>query len=357
MCKLSHFLDESWFLHDDAVIIGVALSPRQGRDILEFLSLTPARSITDNARMAEHLVIERLEFLGRCGVTPEERQIPQPLAVDLELHYPSRGFRAAVKTDEIAQAIDYARVSERVVEVGTARDYALVETLAEHLAETLLTEFPLLRIRLWVRKLIPPVKSVTGSVGVRLERTQRASGSGIPARFLSDQIHLLPKGTILDVAAGHGRNALYLAGKGYTVEATDHDEAALASLAAEAERQNLTNVHMRTIDLEARPDIPAERYDGIVVFFFLFRPLVPVLVHALKPGGVLIYETFLIDNHLLHHHPRRREFCLAHNELLHLAAGLRILHYEEGERGGDCSDDFAFTARLVAQKEQNNESH
>jgi SAM-dependent methyltransferase len=162
---------------------------------------------------------------------------------------------------------------------------------------------------------------------------------------------MLPKGTVLDVAAGQGRNALYLASHGYTVEAIDHDQAALAVLARAAERKNLSNLRVRCMDLERSPEIQKDSCDAIVVFFFLFRPLVPVLIQALKPGGVLIYETFLIDNHIRHQHPRRREFCLEHNELLHLASGLRILYYDEGRHGRERGDEDAFTAQLLARKE------
>jgi hypothetical protein len=63
-----------------------------------------------------------------------------------------------------------------------------------------------------------------------------------------------------------------------------------------------------------------------------------------------VYETFLIDNHLHHHHPRRSEFCLAHNELLRLTSPLRVLHYDEGEHESSRGLHAAFTARLVAQK-------
>lgn len=302
--------------------------------------------------MAAQLVIERLEFQGHCGVTAKERQVPQPIAVDLELDYPAHALETAAQSGDITQAVDYAKVADRVLEVATGQHFRLVETLAERLVTLLLAEFPVSRVRLWVRKTAPPLKAVNGSVGVRLDRARPLQTPGAPpARFLLEQGHLLPKGTVLVVACGSGRNALYLATQGFLVEGVDRDEQALAAVSAEAKQRSLTNLTLRCLDLEAGPDIPKERYDGIVVFFFLYRPLVPVLVQALEPGGVLIYETFLIDNHLRHGHPRRREFCLEHNELLHLAAGLRVLHYEEGPHGGGHGDEFVFTARLVARKE------
>jgi dihydroneopterin aldolase len=306
--------------------------------------------------MREQLVIERLEFLGRCGITPEERQAAQPLVADAELDYVQGGWEKAVLGDDIRLAVDYAAVAERIVAVGTATDYALLETMASAISDALLAEFPISRVCLSIRKLMPPIRSVRGSIGVRTERTRLAhgpcqNGTQPPAAFLLDQSSLLPKGTVLDVAAGRGRHALFLAARGFTVEAVDHDQAALAEAAEEARRRNLSSLTVRCLDLETRPDIAKERYEAIIVFFFLFRPLIPLLVHALKPGGVLLYETFLIDNHLRHHHPRRREFCLSHNELLHLTSGLRVLHYEEGEHAGEHGTGSAFTARLAAQKE------
>jgi SAM-dependent methyltransferase len=222
--------------------------------------------------------------------------------------------------------------------------------------DALLTEFPVSRVRLSIRKLMPPVRSVRGSIGVRTERTRPGHGQFLhgdqpPAAFLLDQLPSLPKGTVLDVAAGRGRHALFLAARGFTVEAVDHDQTALAEMAEGARQRNLPSLTVRCLDLEARPDIAKDRYEAIIVFFFLFRPLIPLLVRALKPGGVLLYETFLIDNHLRHHHPRRREFCLSHNELLRLTSGLRVLHYDEGEHAGEHGNGSAFTARLAAKKE------
>ncbi len=304
--------------------------------------------------MADLVIIERLEFHGHCGVTQEERQTPQPIAVDLELTYPPGALSRAAETDDIGRAVDYATVAERIVQLGTAQAFALVETMAERISAMVFAEFPISALHLWVRKLAPPLKDVRGSVGVRLERT-RASAlpDPPPARFLQEQMARFPKGTILDLASGQGRNALYLAGLGYTVEAIDRDQPALTALAETAERRSLSDLTTKYLDLEADPthppDLGTERYDAILVFFYLHRPLFPSLLRALKPGGLLVYETFLIDNHERRRHPRRKEFCLAHNELLRLAGGLRVLHYDEGER--DSGPETSFTAQLVAQRQ------
>jgi dihydroneopterin aldolase len=305
--------------------------------------------------MANRVIIERLEFQGRCGVAPEERRRPQPLAIDLELEsYTEPGHIP----DNIREVVDYAQVAERIVELGTTHECALLETFAEQILTMLFAEFSVDRVKLWLRKLAPPLAHATGSVGIQLDRTRMAHPvqptEPTPARFLTQQLHRLPKGRALDVATGSGRNALFLASHGFQVDALDRDQQALATLAAAAKHKNLPNLSAQTVDLERTTDdrleFPKNTYDVILVFFYLHRPLFPWLIEALKPNGVLIYETFTIDNYFRHHHPRRWEFCLAQNELLRLTSDLRVLSYDEGEHDGGHGSGPAFTAQLVAKK-------
>jgi dihydroneopterin aldolase len=305
--------------------------------------------------MGGHVVIEGLEFRSRCGVTAEERARPQALAVDLELDC---RLEAAGVSDDLIHTIDYANVAQRVVDIGTVQESQLLETLAERLLATLFTEFPIDRIKLWLRKLHPPISHVTRSVGINIERTRPTQhvlhADPPPAQFLVQQLHRLPKGKVLDVASGSGRHALFLASLGYQVEAVDRDEQALARLSVSARTRHLTDISARVLDLE--PPQPQElhlgheAYDAILAFFYLHRPLFPTLFDTLKPGGVLLYETFTIDNHVQHQHPKRREFCLTPGELLNLTAGLRILHYDEGPHEGTSGSEPVYTAQLVAQK-------
>jgi dihydroneopterin aldolase len=304
--------------------------------------------------MADRIFIQRLEFQGLCGVTLEERQIPQPIAVDLELDC---DVGTAAKVDDVEKTVDYVKVAQRIVDIGTSQDACLLETLAERFVSMLFAEFPVERVRIWVRKLDPPIALVTGSVGVRLDRArdsqQQLSPDQGPAMFLTRQLARLPKGKVLDVAAGSGRNTLYLASQGWEVHAIDRDEQALARLKSLVEQRRLTDVTVQTLDLETGgdgPELPHEQYDVVLVFFYLYRSLFPVLIDALKPGGVLVYETFTIENHLRYQHPRRWEFCLAHNELLRLTSQLRVLFYDEGEHEGSHGSGTVFTAQLVAQK-------
>jgi dihydroneopterin aldolase len=315
--------------------------------------------------MAERIVIERLEFHGRCGVTEDERRKPQLIVVDLEL---DAAVDSAAQSDRLHDTIDYARVAERIVALSTTLTCHLLESLAEQLLGMLFAEFPADRIRIWIRKLHAPLAMVAGSVGIRVERTRAQHQSKQqplhPAPFLVQQLARLPKGQILDVAAGRGRNALYLLAQGSQVEAIDRDPDALASLEAAAHTHRMSGLTTRVLDLEASADHPPslghECFDAIVVFFYLHRPLFPVLLEALKPNGVLLYETFTIENYFRHQHPRRWEFCLAQNELLRLTSPLRVLHYDEGEHDGGHGSGSCFTARLVAQKkgpDHHHESH
>ncbi len=300
--------------------------------------------------MRSTLIIERLVLQARCGVTEAERARPQPMAVDLELEYDAG---PAAASGDIARAVDYAQVTRQIGQVAAAGSFVLVETFASRLMDLILEQFPVTQVRLWLRKTDPPVPDVAGSVGVRLERLgpvpSDLHGADRPAEFLAAQLFRLPKGRALDLAAGRGRNALWLAAGGWAVEAFDRDEDALAALADAAKARHLADLTVRRVDLETDPVLPAARYDVIVACFYLQRTLFPAIIKALKPGGMLLYETFLIDNHVRYQHPRRKEFCLGHNELLQLVSPLRVLHYDEGERHTD-HGGHAITARLLAER-------
>lgn len=317
--------------------------------------LTGRKTIFDNDSMAGQIIIEQLEFRGRCGVTSEERSCPQPLAVDLELDC---GLERAGHSDDLRHTVDYATVAARIAELGTSQESRLLEAMAERFMTALFDEFQVDRIKLRLRKLHPPITQITKSMGITVERTrlmqQLIRADPPPARFLVQQLPRLPKGKVLDVASGTGRHALFLASLDYQVDAIDRDIQALAHLSSTAHARNLTGVTTQAVDLEPppphKPNLGHEIYDVILVFFYLTRPLFPYIIDALKPGGVLLYETFLIDHHLRHQHPRRSELCLAHNELLELTTGLRTLHYDEGPHEGHHNMESVYTAQLVAQK-------
>ncbi len=163
-----------------------------------------------------------------------------------------------------------------------------------------------------------------------------------PAALLVEFRDRLPKGKALDVAMGYGRHALYLAAAGWEVDAVERDPEAVAACRAEARRRGLS-INVIEADLDVyRP--PASTYDLITCFYFLDRALIPHIRDALKPGGVIIYETFSIENQRRFGAPRRTEFCLQPNELLTLFEGFLIMDVREGMVGGQ------YAASLVASK-------
>lgn len=133
-------------------------------------------------------------------------------------------------------------------------------------------------------------------------------------------------GTVLDLACGNGRHARWLAALDYQVLAVDRDAVALAGMVASPNIETLCH------DLEAAAwPFDQQTFSGIVVTRYLHRPLLPRLVSALAPGGVLIYETFMLGNEVCGR-PRREDFLLKPGELMKLALdnGLVVIAFREG---------------------------
>ena len=131
-----------------------------------------------------------------------------------------------------------------------------------------------------------------------------------------------PGGAVLDLACGAGRHSRWLARLGFEVSAVDRD----ASLFADPP----PGVALLQADLEDGPwPYPGVAFDGIVATNYLHRPLLPILVDALVPGGVLVYETFAQGNERFGK-PSNPAFLLAPGELLEAVRGrLRVLAYED----------------------------
>ena len=130
-------------------------------------------------------------------------------------------------------------------------------------------------------------------------------------------------GTVLDVAAGHGRHARALAATGLRVVATDVDVSGLAEVPP--------SIDVVAADLETGVWPFAGRiFDGIVVANYLHRPHFPHLIAGLADGGVLIFETFGQGNEKLGR-PRNPDFLLAPGELIAaFGASLQVVAYEHG---------------------------
>ncbi len=152
--------------------------------------------------------------------------------------------------------------------------------------------------------------------------TLPAPEASAPAPFLAENFPLLIPGRTLDVAAGRGRNAVFLAAHGHRVLAVDVARTALEAIDPRAA------IDVAQVDLD-HPCFRARSVDNVVSINFLDRRLFPEMVGWLKPGGVLLFDTFLIDQRG-RGHPRNPAFLLGHNELIDRIRGLRILRYREG---------------------------
>ncbi len=173
--------------------------------------------------------------------------------------------------------------------------------------------------------------------------------SAEPAAFLRQILQTGPweiqPGRALDIATGKGRNALFLAEKDFTVDAIDISEVGLQQAQRQAQKQGLT-LNLIQADLESF-EFPDSAYDLILNINFLLRSLVPKIKNALRPGGYIIFDTYLIDQQDLGH-PRNPAYLLNHNELLDLFRGFRILCYQEGKFFADGKESFR--AELLGQK-------
>lgn len=178
-------------------------------------------------------------------------------------------------------------------------------------------------------------------------RYRAAADDGIrpPSCFVVDVVPLLPPGRALDVACGDGRHALYLARHGWTVEAIDFAHAGLVRLLAIARRDGL-RVNAVQADLEQFP-LPRARYDLVVNVRYLQRSLFGALKDSLRPGGTVVFETFIRDQQQLGH-PRNPAFLLERGELATLFSDFEIIRYEEGRF--EAESGAAFLARLLARR-------
>ena len=148
--------------------------------------------------------------------------------------------------------------------------------------------------------------------------------------------------TALDVACGSGRNAVYMALRGYDVTAIDILPDALVKAAELASR---SGVSIRTVqrDVTFAGALDDERADVVVVVRFLDRVLLGSLQRAVKPGGILVYETFTVEQAGIGH-PRNPRYLLEPEELSHAFPQLETLVYREGFFDG------AYLARLIARR-------
>ena len=154
-----------------------------------------------------------------------------------------------------------------------------------------------------------------------------------------DHAHI---GQALDVACGTGRNTHFLAEKGFLVDAVDISDYALSQI------KNNSIITKIEADLDTY-NITPNTYDLIVNTNFLNRRLVSQMKDALKSGGVLVFETFIVAHGDFQMPTTNLDYLLRKNELLHNFIGLDIIYYEE-KIDTNLKGEKIKLASLVAQK-------
>ena len=137
---------------------------------------------------------------------------------------------------------------------------------------------------------------------------------------------IAPGARVLDYACGSGRHARWLAARGMQVDAVDRDRTALDRL------QDVTGVRAREMDLEGEDwPLAGGHYEAVVVTNYLYRPRFDDMLALLPPGGVLIYETFMVGNERFGK-PSSPAFLLQPGELLERLRGeWTVVAFEQGE--------------------------
>jgi tellurite methyltransferase len=163
-----------------------------------------------------------------------------------------------------------------------------------------------------------------------------------PSALLVRFSGLLPhSGLGLDLACGYGRNALFLARQGLAAIGIDHSLEALKSGREDAARANL-KVSFVQADL-TRFALPTDSFSVVICFNYRDRNLYPSIRAALRPGGLVLYESYTFEHLKFGHKPVDPAHLLERNELLQAFGDWEILFYREVWAGRG-------TASLVARK-------
>jgi len=166
-----------------------------------------------------------------------------------------------------------------------------------------------------------------------------------PSQLLLEWVDRIPTGRALDVACGAGRNALYLAARGFDVDAVDISVEALERARESAQRSGL-RVNWMQQDLDGQPALQGE-YQLILMIRFVHLPLLRTLATRLAPEGFLVCEQHLVSDAPVIG-PTNPDYRVRPGELRTAAAGLRVLSLQE-DLVTEPDGTTAALARLVAQ--------
>ena len=163
--------------------------------------------------------------------------------------------------------------------------------------------------------------------------------------FVDHAILVAPTSSVLDLACGHGRHARFFAQRGARVTAVDRDASALQSLSS----GSCIATECHDLEGSAWPYVQ-ESFNALIVCNYLWRPTFASLLGTIKPGGVLLYETFM-DGNERYGKPSRPDFLLRSNELLTITRdAFRIIAYEEGSELDPSGQPLAVKQKIAAIK-------
>jgi 2-polyprenyl-3-methyl-5-hydroxy-6-metoxy-1,4-benzoquinol methylase len=162
-----------------------------------------------------------------------------------------------------------------------------------------------------------------------------------PIAFLEANVHLLPKGKALDLAMGEGRNGVFLATAGFQVTGLDISEKGLEKARKLAAERNVA-IETKVVDLESHRLEP-NAYDVVLCIYYLQRDLIPQIKQAVKPGGMVVIETYNLD-YLKYNSRFNRQYLIESNELLDWFKDFKVIRYQTVDDG-----KTAFSS-ILAQK-------
>ena len=179
--------------------------------------------------------------------------------------------------------------------------------------------------------------------------------SALLLQYLEELAHNAAAAPALDLACGKGRNGLALIAAGMPVVFADRDvtkiEGIEQELRAAAYRNHAHLAELWSIDFEQPGSRPLhdKSYSAILVFRYLHRPLLPAIKQAVCPGGLVIYETFTVDQAELGR-PKNPDYLLQHGELEACFKDWKILHNFDGIVENDKLQQHQALAQIVARR-------
>ncbi len=156
-------------------------------------------------------------------------------------------------------------------------------------------------------------------------------------------------GPVLDLACGSGRNGLYLVARGQSVTFADRQQDALDHVSKRLQANRLARYWC--VDFEDAESDPLKglSFSVILVFRYLHRQLIPAIKRAVHPVGLVVYETYTV-NQPRFGRPTNPNFLLKAGELEDIFHGWEILHSFEGLSVSESSGQQQAIAQIVARR-------